>query len=270
MKVEQFKAAEEKLLDLIHLGGAYVLQFSDSRNTDEIGASYVIKVPSEGFSPFLEKMQKIENLKFEREVAGNDVTEEFVDLEARLKARQVVETRLLAFMDKATKSDDLVRFSNELARVQEEIEQIKGRVRFLDQNVAFSTINLRLYQGTGIVEVQKVEKKEGIGDRISDALSGSTKALRQFGEGLLVAIAAVLPVLIVVAVIGVPTYYVVSKRRVSRRSSSEALRKAWNGSSAAEAGDAPNTVDKEIGLFLPESRSEQKEPNGQDPKDGGR
>ncbi|RED65769.1 DUF4349 domain-containing protein [Cohnella lupini] len=270
MKVEEFKSAEAELLDLIHLGGAYVLQFSDSRNTDEIGASYVIKVPSEGFSPFLEKLQKIENLKFEREVAGDDVTEEFVDLDARLKARQVVETRLLAFMDKATKSDDLVRFSNELARVQEEIEQIKGRIRYLDQNVAFSTINLRLYQGTGIVEVLKEEKKESFGDRISDALTGSAKALRQFGEGLLVAIAAVLPVLIVVVVIGVPIYYVVNKRRISRRNASEELRKAWNKPNDPTSAPVTKADDMEIELLQPESQSEPNGPNGQDPKDGGR
>ncbi len=272
MKVEEFRAAEEQLLDLIHLGGAYVLQFSDSRNTEEVGASYVIKVPSEGFSPFLEKLQKIESIKFEREVAGDDVTEEFVDLDARLKARQVVETRLLAFMDKATKSDDLVRFSNELARVQEEIEQIKGRIRFLDQNVAFSTINLRLYQASGVVEIKEEEKDEAksFSDRISDALSGSTKVLRQFGEGVLVVVAAMLPVLIAVAVIGVPAYYIVRKRNATRRVASEEKRKAWNRPNVTAADDVPTAEEEGIELLLPESQSEPDDPNGQDSKDGGR
>jgi len=233
MKVEEFKVAEEQLLDLIHLGGAYVLQFSDSRNVNEVGASYVIKVPSSGFSSFLEKLQQIKSLKFEREVEGNDVTEEFVDLDARLKAKQTVETRLLSFMDKATKSDDLVRFSNALAEVQGEIEQIKGRIRYLDQNVAFSTINLRLYQASGIEEI-KVEKEveKNIGDRLSDALSGSVKVLGQLGEGLLVVIAAILPMLVVIVIIGIPAYYLVRKRNAARRMASEENRRAWNNSSS--------------------------------------
>lgn len=229
MKVEAFAPAEEQLLNLIHLSGAYVLQFSDSRNADEVGATYVIKVPSEGFSPFLEKLQKIKNLKLEREVEGSDVTEEFVDLEARLKAKQTVEERLLAFMDKATKTDDLVRFSNELANVQGEIEQIKGRMRYLDQNVAFSTINLRLYQASGTEPLLVAEEEEkGFADRISDAITGSAKVLRQFGEGLLVVIAAMLPVLIVLSIIGIPIYFLIRRRQNTRRQSSEELRKSWN------------------------------------------
>jgi hypothetical protein len=229
MKVEEFKTAEEQLLNLIHLGGAYVLQFSDSRNTDEVGATYVIKVPSNGFSSFLEKLSKIKTLHRERQVDGSDVTEEFVDLDARLKAKQVVESRLLDFMDKATKSADLVLFSNQLAQVQEEIEQIKGRIRFLDQNVAFSTINLRLYQATGIEEIKEVkEEKQTFSDRIAGALAGSTKVLRQFGEGVLVVLAALLPVLVVLAIVGIPAFYIVRKRKVARKAITEEKRKAWN------------------------------------------
>lgn len=229
MKVEKFTDAEEQLLNLIHLSGAYVLQFSDSRNTDETGATYVIKVPSEGFSPFLEKLQQIKSLKFERQVEGSDVTEEFVDLQARLNAKQAVEARLLAFMDKATTSGDLIKFSSQLGGIQEEIEQIKGRMRFLEQNVAFSTINIRLYQATGTQPViEEEDKVRGFAERISDALAGSTKLLRQFGEGLLVVIAAMLPVLIILTVIGIPTYWFIRKRQVSRRSQSEENRKAWN------------------------------------------
>ncbi|QMV40390.1 DUF4349 domain-containing protein [Cohnella cholangitidis] len=223
MKVKEFKAAEEQLLNLIHMGGAYVLQFSDSRNSDEVGASYVIKVPSDGFSPFLEKLQKIKSLKFEREVEGSDVTEEFVDLDARLKAKQTVEARLLSLMDKATKSDDLVRFSNELANVQQEIEQIKGRIRFLDQNVAFSTINLRLYQSTGIAnsDDEETEEVDGFGERISDTFAGSAKVLKTAGEWFVIVIVALLPVIAVVAVIGFPIYYFVRRRKGTRRVDSE-------------------------------------------------
>jgi hypothetical protein len=248
MKVDTFASAEEELLNLIHLGGAYVLQFADSHNADEIGATYVIKVPSDGFSSFLEKLQKIKNVKFDREVTGNDVTEEFVDLDSRLKAKQVVEARLISFMDKATKTDDLVRFSDALAQVQQEIEQLKGRIRFLQQNVAFSTINLRLYQATvvkEVVEEKKVEEKPGFSERISDALSGSTRVLREFGEGLLVVVAAIFPILIVVGAIGLPTFYFVRRSRLTKRAISEEKRKAWNNTlvNREEAASEPEPKD---------------------------
>jgi hypothetical protein len=239
MKVEEFKAAEEQLLNLIHLGGAYVLQFSDSRNTNEIGASYVIKVPSEGFSSFLEKLQKIKSLKFEREVKGSDVTEEFVDLDARLKTKKTLEARLMAFMDKAVKTADLVTYSNELAQVQGEIEQIEGRIRYLKQNVAFSTVSLRLYQPSGLEEVkEEPEKKSSFGERMSKALSGSLSALGRVGEGLLVAIAAILPVLLVAAIVGVPAYFGLRKRSRARRERSAHNRSAWNSSRESTESDS--------------------------------
>jgi len=275
MKVEKFQIAQEQLFDHIHLSGAYVLQFSDSRNANEVGATYVIKVPSEGFSSFLEKLQKIENLKFEREVQGSDVTEEFVDLEARLKTQTTLEARYLDFMNKATKTDELVRFANELAQVQGTIEQIKGRMRYLDQNVAFSTVNLRLYQASGIEEPKKEEEKEkkSFGDRISDALLGSANVLRQFGEGLLVVLAAMLPVLIVLGVLGIPAYYIVRKRGAARRQASEEKRKQWNrerlerGESGESDGEKGNSREysEEASEDVPEgSPAEKKDSNSPD------
>ncbi|WP_027088339.1 DUF4349 domain-containing protein [Cohnella panacarvi] len=227
MKVEKFETAEEQLTNLIHMSpGAYILQFNDSRNPDEKGASYVVKVPSNGFNSFLDGLKKIKTIYQERDLQGNDVTEEYVDLGARLKAKQVVEERLLGFMDKATRTDDLVKFSNELARVQEEIEQLKGRMRYLDQNVAFSTVSIRLYQSEHAeAKAEEEPEDKSFGDRIYDALSGSANVLRQFGEGLLVVIAALLPVLVVLTVIGIPAYVVMRRRHAARRASAEARRR---------------------------------------------
>ncbi|MBO9599823.1 MAG: DUF4349 domain-containing protein [Cohnella sp.] len=250
MKVEKFETAEEQLTNLIHMTpGAYILQFNDSRNPDEKGASYVVKVPSNGFNSFLDGLKKIKTLYQERDLQGNDVTEEYVDLGARLKAKQVVEDRLLGFMDKATKTDDLVKFSNELARVQEEIEQIKGRMRYLDQNVAFSTVSIRLYQSEHAETKVTEEEAEGksFGDRIYDALSGSANVLRQFGEGLLVVIAALIPVLIVVTVIGIPAYVVIRRRYAARKASEEARRKemiAHNRSLSDTAGEGEDEPER--------------------------
>ncbi len=228
MKVENFQAADEQLMNLIHMtSGAYVLEFADSRNGEDTGASYVIKVPSKGFSAFLDGLKGIKTVHSERKVSGNDVTEEYVDLDARLKAKQTVEARLLAFMDKATKTDDLVRFSNELGNVQQEIEQIKGRIRYLDQNVAFSTVSLRLYQGVGANANSDGDepKAKSFGDRVYDALSGSADALRKLGEGLLVVLAAMLPVLAVATVVGVPLFLIVRKRAAVRKTKAEERRR---------------------------------------------
>ncbi|WP_051317941.1 DUF4349 domain-containing protein [Cohnella thermotolerans] len=229
LKAANFAQAEERVSNAIFQARGFIVQFADTRNGDEIGSTYVIKVPSSGFSSFLAALKAIPNEGFERQVQGNDVTEEYVDLESRLKAKQAVEARLLAFMDKATKSDDLVRFSNELGSVQEEIEQIKGRMRYLDQNVAYSTVNLKLYEAA---EGEKMaaggKEAKGLGDKLGDALSGSLRALGNIGEGILTVLAALLPVLIVAAAIGLPIGWGVRRSRSNRRLQAAEKRKRWN------------------------------------------
>lgn len=243
MKVERFATAEEKLKNLIHLSGSYVLQFNNSVSANEKGATYVIKVPADGFSSFLDQLRQIQP-ELQMQMEGSDVTEEYVDLDARLKAKQAAEARLLAFMDKATKTDDLVRFQSELAGVQEQIEQLKGRMRYLDQNVAFSTIHIRIYEGKAEALHEDPETK-GLGDRLESALTGSAKALGQFGQALLVFVAALLPVLAVAAVIGIPVYYIVRRQSRAKRDAAAEMRKEWNDAIAPSLPSAHGAADEE-------------------------
>lgn len=238
LKAESFPKAEEAVTNVLFQSGGYIVQFSDTKSEHEIGSTYVIKIPSSGLSRFIDRLAEIPNDGFERKLQGNDVSEEYVDLQARLEAKQAVETRLLAFMDKATKSDDLLKFSNELGSVQEEIERIKGRMRYIDQNVTFSTVNLRLYQTIAEDAVVPGEKeKKGLGDKLSDAMRASTNALGDIGEGLLTFLAAILPILLALLVIGGPIWWGVHRSRAGRQERAEARRKLLNEPNADSKAD---------------------------------
>ncbi|WP_338026361.1 DUF4349 domain-containing protein [Cohnella algarum] len=226
-----------------------MVQFADSQTNGRAGSTYVIKVPSSGFSSFLDELKQIPHLSFERQMEGNDVSEEYVDLEARLKANEALEARLLSFMDKATNSDDLVHFSNEVARVQQTIEQIKGRMRYLDQNVAYSTVNLRLYEGAQEAEFEENEGAS-LGERLSAAMEGSARVLRAVGESLLTFLAALLPVLLVIAIVAVPAFFVVRRSRAVRNHRSAEKRKRLNADkmpSDAELAEQPAPADTDGG-----------------------
>jgi hypothetical protein len=214
MPVKDYAAAQTQLRDLVALSGAYILQFSENTNTGEKGGNFTIKVGANGFVSLLDGLEKI-SPSLQRNVQGQDVTEEYVDLSSRLKAKQVVETRLLAFMDKASKTDDLLAFSAELSKVQEEIEQIKGRMRYLDQNVSYSTVELRMYQQTGSKSPFDPNKGPMLSDRLQKALNSSLNVLAAVLQGILVFLAAALPVLLLAAIILVP-FYVYRRRRNQR------------------------------------------------------
>ncbi|CAM3728628.1 DUF4349 domain-containing protein [Cohnella lubricantis] len=238
LKAESFDKAEEKVSNAIFQSQGFIVQFSDTNNGDEIGSTYVIKVPSANFSSFLALLKAIPNEGFDRQIQGSDVTEEYVDLEGRLTAKQAEEARMLAFMDKAASTDDLVAFSNALGSVQQEIEKIKGRMRYLDQNVAYSTINLRLYE-ISERETAKAEENAGLGAKLGDALVGTTRLLGRIGEGLLTFAAGLLPVLLVAAVIGVPAYWWTRKARAAQRIRAAARRKELNAAASDPAAAVP-------------------------------
>ncbi|UJF35129.1 DUF4349 domain-containing protein [Paenibacillus hexagrammi] len=214
MPVTDYVQSETKLRDLVALSGGYILQFSENAGTSERGGTFTIKVPAKGFVSLLDGLESI-SPSLQRNVQGQDVTEEYVDLESRLKAKQMVETRLLSFMEKASKTDDLLAFSNELSKVQEEIEQIKGRMRYLDQNVAYSTIELRMYQQTGNKPLLSDPNELSLSERIGKAWYSSLNILAAVLQGILIFLAAALPVVVILAVILLPIWW--NRRRKKRQ-----------------------------------------------------
>ncbi|MBO7743870.1 DUF4349 domain-containing protein [Paenibacillus sp. MWE-103] len=236
MEVKAYDEAQTKLRDLIHLSGGYLLKFADQKTSAERGGTFTIKVPATGFDGFLAGLEKIEHLEYQSSAQGTDVTQEYVDLGARLKARQVVEARLLDFMAKATKTADLLQISQQLGDVQTEIEQIKGRIRYLDANVAYSTIDLRMYETVEAVAAANPAKR-GFGERISDAAESSAKALYAAAQGVVVFAAGALPVAAAIAIIAVPCYafYRSGRRKAAGRAAARA-----NGT-PGPAGKLPET-----------------------------
>ena len=211
MEVADYGAAKEKLNRFIAQSQGYVLQFSDQETDSERGGSYVIKIPAVGFQSFIDELGKWESISYTRQYSANDVTEEYVDLQARLKARRTVESRLLSFMEKATKSEDLLNFSNELGNVQSEIEQIVGKMRYYDNNVAMSTITLDMFQRLKAKRGQALE--DAFGTQVADTLVGSWDALVKCVKSIVLVLVALLPFLCALLIIGTPIWLIARKKR---------------------------------------------------------
>lgn len=146
MEVEDYAKAQSEIRNLVALTGGYIVEFSENQSQHELGGNFILKVPAAGFSPFLDKLEQLKPKSMQRTIQGQDVSEEYVDLESRLKVKEAMEARYLKFVEEATQTSQLVKFVNELERIQTEIEQIKGRMRYIDSNVAYSTVEIRLYQ----------------------------------------------------------------------------------------------------------------------------
>jgi hypothetical protein len=103
-----------------------------------------MRVPAAQFKAALERLKGLA-VRVPRETStGEDVTEEYVDLESRLKGLQATAARTQALLDKAQTVDEALHVSTELGNLQQQIEQLTGRMNYLQNRVAYSTITIAL------------------------------------------------------------------------------------------------------------------------------
>ena len=128
---------------------------SDNSGTD-YNSNYrnvTIRIPNNYFDAFIDDISKGVKFFDRKEISAQDVTEEFVDIEARLKAKRTLENRYLEILKKANKISEILEIENELAKIREEIEAAEGRLKYLQNRVSMSTVTIEMYtekpQGTG-------------------------------------------------------------------------------------------------------------------------
>jgi len=116
---------------------------------DRITHRMVIRVPADKFDELLEKIS-VNALKIEsKTIDANDVTEEYIDVEARIKTKKELENRYRELMAKATTVEDMISIEKEMGTLRSDIESIEGRLRYLKDQVSQSTLTAEFYQRTG-------------------------------------------------------------------------------------------------------------------------
>jgi hypothetical protein len=103
--------------------------------------SLTIRVPAAEFEKAMEELSKLGDIQY-KNVTGTDVTEEFYDSQIRLKNAQELRNRFVELLKSARNVEDSLAIERELARVTEEIELLKGRLKFLGDQIAFSTVTV--------------------------------------------------------------------------------------------------------------------------------
>ena len=120
--------------------GGFVL--STATDTQRAASStVVVRIPASSFERALGDLEALGEVNAE-EISGQDVSQEFVDLEARTRNLEAQETVLLRLMDKSVSVSDSIRVQRELQGVQLEIERLTGRLRFLKDQADMGTISL--------------------------------------------------------------------------------------------------------------------------------
>jgi len=129
-----------------------IVKYKATVQNDESGKNYesvyrniAIRVPSASFDAFIAEISQGVKHFDRKEISAQDVTEEYIDVEARLNAKRVLEKRYFELLGKATKVSEMLEIESSLSAVREEIEAKEGRLRFLQSQVAMSTVHLEMY-----------------------------------------------------------------------------------------------------------------------------
>jgi hypothetical protein len=152
IEVDSLETSMAELRRIVQRSGGYVADASVQSGRNQLRtATLQVKVPAARFDELTQALEPLGKLQFVN-VAAEDVSEEFVDLTARVANGHRLEDRLVELLRTRTgKLQDVLSVERELARVREEIERMEGRLRFLKTSAQLSTLSVNLYEPAPIV-----------------------------------------------------------------------------------------------------------------------
>ena len=175
------------------LGGFVVSSTAaHARDGGAVDGTLVVRVPTRRYADAMGSLTRLGRVEA-REESGEDVSQEVVDLQARARHLEAVETQLLELLRRAGTVASALAVQSRLNEVQLQLEQVRGRARFLDDQVAFATISVAL------VERESGEDDEG-GWQVVDAWRDGAQAFAFVAGRMFVVLATVAPVALLLGV----------------------------------------------------------------------
>ena len=140
----QFDDASRQVMFIVEAAGGFIQDSSVFTDADQKRtANFAVRVPADTFTKTLTQIEALGKVQG-RSMGTQDVTDQFIDLEANISSREVQQARLRELLSKAKTVDEVLRIENELNRLRYEIDSMKGRIRYLQNAVVMSSINLSL------------------------------------------------------------------------------------------------------------------------------
>ena len=186
--VDDVRDTIDKITNLAQDREGYVVNSSSWKEGERVVGQITVRVPSADFDYAMSVLRNMAVEVSSETTSAQDVTEEYVDLEATLRNLEATEVQLLKLMEKAEKVEDILDVQRELSRVQQDIERTKGRMQYLERTSSMSLIQVLLEQSKLEVwlSASKVTAKEGEEIRFDSDVGGGIRPYSyewDFGDG---------------------------------------------------------------------------------------
>jgi hypothetical protein len=175
MEVASTTEAQHRVTSIAESHGGFVVT-SEAKQRENIDPSkrtldikLVVRIPAGRFGVALDEIKQLAGNLPEANVTGQDVTEDFIDLEARIKTQKALELQFLEIMKQARKVEDALEVQRQIAEVRTDIEKLEGRKRFLENRSSLSTITVNIH-APKVIAVNPTGFGRTIRDAVSDSL----------------------------------------------------------------------------------------------------
>jgi hypothetical protein len=192
----EFRTAVDRARTVALGLGGFVVSSSASQGTERqlVAGTLVVRVPERSYAQAMERLSDLGRVEA-REESGQDVSQELVDLGSRARHLEAVERQLLELLERADTVAAALAVQSQLNEVQLQLEQARGRLRYLDDQVAFATISLEVH------ERQVVVAGGGGGWGIVDSWRTAGRGFVTVVGWIFVAAATIAPLLVLLALL---------------------------------------------------------------------
>ncbi len=203
-ETKDVEATHKRMLQLASQYKGLVQSDASHKDYNRNYKNLVVRIPTENFQQFLNGISEGVEYFDQRNISQQDVSEEFIDLEARLRAKRELESRYLELLKKANNVKEMLEIERELSNIREEIEAKQGRLQFLQNQVSMSTVYIEFYKITAETGVT-----QSYGQKMKNALQGGWDGISVIFIGILYLWPLFLVALIIVFVLRI---YLKSKK----------------------------------------------------------
>ncbi len=176
--VEDVANARDDIEQLAAGFGGWVVNSNIYGEEEEMRGWISIRIPSDKFDQALVELRALAVRVTSESTSTQDITEEYVDLQSRLKNAEATEGQYLALLEQAEEVDDILSIYEALSQIRYEIEQLKGRMQYLEQTSAMSLISVNLTPAVSLGPLVSP------GWSASESLNAAIRGLTTFGQGL--------------------------------------------------------------------------------------
>ncbi|WP_346984850.1 DUF4349 domain-containing protein [Chryseobacterium sp. POE27] len=182
IQVGDIKKAQQQISSILKKNKAYI-QKEDFQNTDvDENLDIVIRVPHQNFDTLINSFSNGVGSVLSKNISSNDVTEEYTDISIKLGNKKIYLEKYRDMLKSAKTTKDMLEIQENIRALEDEIDVAEGRLRFIDDRVNYSTLNLNIYK-------EKIRSsatsKIGFGSRFGDSVTEGWNSFVEFLLGII-------------------------------------------------------------------------------------